>query len=189
MMKTLVLDNYDSFTYNLVHILRELEGDENLEVHRNDQISIDKVAKFDRILLSPGPGLPSESGILMDVIRKYSTDKNILGVCLGHQAIAEVFGGELYNLPTVLHGIATDVLINENDALFDGVPKKFKVCRYHSWAVNPKLIGEIKVTAVDEEGEVMALVHPKYSVRGVQFHPESILTENGIKMIENWINL
>ena len=188
-MKTLVLDNYDSFTYNLVHILRELEGDENLEVHRNDQIELDEVARFDRILLSPGPGLPEESGILMDTIRTYAPDKNILGVCLGHQAIAEVFGGELYNLPTVLHGIATNVNISNEDKLFSDVPKSFQICRYHSWAVNPKKIGEIQVTATDDEGEVMALVHPDYDVRGVQFHPESILTENGIKIIENWIKI
>ena len=188
-MKTLVLDNYDSFTYNLVHIIRELEGDENLEVHRNDQIDLEEVAKFDRILLSPGPGLPNESGILIDTIKKYAPDKNILGVCLGHQAIAEVFGGELYNLPTVLHGIATNVNILNGDALFNEIPKSFKICRYHSWAVHPEKTGGIKVTATDDDGEVMALVHPDYSVRGVQFHPESILTENGIRIIENWINL
>ncbi|MFY0628211.1 MAG: aminodeoxychorismate/anthranilate synthase component II [Reichenbachiella sp.] len=188
-MKTLVLDNYDSFTYNLVHIIRELEGDENLEVHRNDQISLKDVASFDRILLSPGPGLPKESGILMDTIRNYSADKNILGVCLGHQAIAEVYGGELYNLPTVLHGIATNVNVKENDVLFNDIPDSFQVCRYHSWAVNPDKTGDIKVTAVDDDNQVMALVHPKFSVRGVQFHPESILTENGIKMMENWISL
>jgi anthranilate synthase component 2 len=188
-MKTLVLDNYDSFTYNLVHILRELEGDANIEVHRNDQITVKEVAKFDRILLSPGPGLPSESGVLMDVIKEYAPSKNILGVCLGHQAISEVFGGELYNLPTVLHGIATDVNITEQDVLFDDIPKKFKVCRYHSWAVNPEKTGDITVTARDDQGEVMALVHKQYDVRGVQFHPESILTEHGIKMIENWTKI
>lgn len=188
-MKTLVLDNYDSFTYNLVHIIRELEGDENLEVHRNDQIALADVAKYDRILLSPGPGLPTESGILMDTIKTYAADKNILGVCLGHQAIAEVYGGELYNLPTVLHGIATNVNVKEGDALFKDIPNSFQICRYHSWAVNPKKTGDIKVIAVDDNDEVMALVHPKYSVRGVQFHPESILTENGMKIIENWIKL
>ena len=188
-MRTLVLDNYDSFTYNLVHIIRELEGDENLEVHRNDQIALSEVAKYDRILLSPGPGLPAESGILLDTIRTYAPDKNILGVCLGHQAIAEVFGGELYNLPTVLHGIATNLNITQQDVLFKDIPQQFKICRYHSWAVHPDKIGDVIVTALDDDGEIMAHKHPKYDVRGVQFHPESILTEHGIKMIENWINI
>ncbi|MCV9385431.1 anthranilate synthase component II [Reichenbachiella ulvae] len=188
-MKTLVLDNYDSFTYNLVHIIRELEGDENLEVHRNDQIKLEEVAKYDRILLSPGPGLPKDSGILMDTIKTYAPDKNILGVCLGHQAIAESFGGTLYNLPNVLHGIATNVNVKVKDILFGDIPEQFKICRYHSWAVDPKKQGDIEVTAVDDEGEIMALKHKEYDVRGVQFHPESILTEHGIKMMENWIKL
>ncbi|MGL1885556.1 MAG: aminodeoxychorismate/anthranilate synthase component II [Reichenbachiella sp.] len=188
-MKTLVLDNYDSFTYNLVHIIRELEGDEDLDVFRNDQIALEDVAKYDRILLSPGPGLPKDSGILMDTIKTYAPDKNILGVCLGHQAIAESFGGELYNLPNVLHGIATNVNIKTDDALFKDIPEQFKICRYHSWAVDPKQTGSIEVTAVDDNNEVMALVHPKYCVRGVQFHPESILTEHGMKMIDNWMKL
>lgn len=188
-MKTLVLDNYDSFTYNLVHIIREVDGDEGLDVFRNDQISLEDVAKYDRILLSPGPGLPKDSGILMDTIETYSPDKNILGVCLGHQAIAETFGGVLYNLPNVLHGIATNVNIKTDDKLFEGIPEQFKICRYHSWAVDPKQTGSIAVTALDDNDEVMALVHPEYEVRGVQFHPESILTEHGIKMIENWINI
>lgn len=188
-MKTLVLDNYDSFTYNLVHIIRELEGDENLEVHRNDQIDLTDVAKYDRILLSPGPGLPKDSGILMDTISTYAKDKNILGVCLGHQAIAESFGGKLYNLPNVLHGIATNVNVKVKDALFGDIPDNFKICRYHSWAVDPKQQGEIEVTAVDDDNEIMALKHKDYEVRGVQFHPESILTEHGIKMMENWMKL
>ncbi|UXP31854.1 aminodeoxychorismate/anthranilate synthase component II [Reichenbachiella agarivorans] len=188
-MKTLVLDNYDSFTYNLVHIIRELEGDENLDVYRNDQISLAEVAKYDRILLSPGPGLPKDSGILMDTIRTYAPDKNILGVCLGHQAIAECFGGVLYNLPNVLHGIATNVNVQSDDVLFKDIPKQFKICRYHSWAVDPKQQGDIVVTAVDDDQEIMALVHKDYQVRGVQFHPESILTEHGIKMMDNWMKL
>lgn len=188
-MKTLVFDNYDSFTYNLVHMLRELEDDSNLAVYRNDQIDLRAISKYDRILLSPGPGLPSESGILLDVIRTYSKDKNIMGVCLGHQAIAEVFGGELYNMSTVLHGMSTPVRILNGDVLFKDIPESFKVCRYHSWAVNPKKIGNVRVTAVDESGEVMGLKHPDYDVRGVQFHPESILTENGLKMMENWLNI
>ncbi|SMD31644.1 anthranilate synthase component 2 [Reichenbachiella faecimaris] len=186
-MKTLVLDNYDSFTYNLVHILRELEGDENMEVFRNDEIAIDEVGKYDRILLSPGPGLPSDSGILLEVIKKYAKDKSIFGVCLGHQAIGEIFGAKLYNLPTVLHGIATNVKVDGEDRLFNGMPANFKVCRYHSWAIDPKQIGDLKVTAVDDNGEVMAIAHKEYDVKGVQFHPESILTEHGIKLMENWI--
>lgn len=186
-MKTLVLDNYDSFTYNLVHILRELEGDDKLEVYRNDQISLEDVGRYDRILLSPGPGLPDESGILLDVIKTYAADKSILGVCLGHQAIGEVFGARLYNLPTVLHGIATNVNVKESDLLFDDIPQSFKVCRYHSWAIDPGQVGDLQVTAVDDEGEVMAVAHKKYPLRGVQFHPESILTEHGIKLIDNWL--
>ncbi|MEP2026455.1 MAG: aminodeoxychorismate/anthranilate synthase component II [Reichenbachiella sp.] len=186
-MKTLVLDNYDSFTYNLVHILRELEGDESMDVFRNDEITLEEVAKYDRILLSPGPGLPSESGILMDVIKTYAKDKSILGVCLGHQAIGEIFGAKLYNLPTVLHGIATNVKIQAKDPLFHGIPENFKVCRYHSWAIDPKQVGDMKITAVDDQGEIMAIAHKEYAVKGVQFHPESILTEHGIKLMENWI--
>lgn len=186
-MKTLVLDNYDSFTYNLVHILRELEGDESMDVFRNDEISLKDVAKYDRILLSPGPGLPAESGILLDVIKTYAKDKSIFGVCLGHQAIGEVFGGKLYNLPTVLHGIATNVKVQQPDLLFNDMPENFKVCRYHSWAIDPKQVGDLQVTAVDDKGEVMAIAHKEYNVRGVQFHPESILTEHGIKLMENWI--
>lgn len=186
-MKTLVLDNYDSFTYNLVHMLRELEGDESMDVFRNDEISLKEVGKYDRILLSPGPGLPAESGILLDVIKTYAKDKSIFGVCLGHQAIGEVFGAKLYNLPTVLHGIATNVKVEQKDQLFRDMPENFKVCRYHSWAIDPKQIGDLEVTAVDDNGEVMAVAHKEYAIRGVQFHPESILTENGLKLMENWI--
>lgn len=186
-MKTLVLDNYDSFTYNLVHILRELDGDENLAVYRNDEISLKDVGEYDRILLSPGPGLPDESGILLDVIKTYAKDKSILGVCLGHQAIGEVFGAKLYNLPTVLHGIATNVNVKSEDAIFHDLPETFKVCRYHSWAIDPGHTGELQVTAVDDNGEVMAIAHKDYPLRGVQFHPESILTEHGIQLIDNWM--
>lgn len=188
-MKTLVLDNYDSFTYNLVHIIRELEGDEGLDIYRNDQIPLEDVAQYDRILLSPGPGLPKESGILKAVIEKYAADKNILGICLGHQAIAEVFGGVLYNMPEVLHGIATDIEVKSADPLFVGLPSKFKVCRYHSWAVDPQDTGDVVITAEDANGEVMGIAHKDYQVRGVQFHPESILTEHGIKMMGNWMKL
>jgi len=189
MKKVLVIDNYDSFTYNLVHILRELGLSEDMEVHRNDKISVDYAGEFESILLSPGPGLPKDAGIMPDVIKKYGPTKNILGVCLGHQGIAESFGAELFNLPTVFHGVATEVQLTEvKDRLFEGIPDTFKVCRYHSWAVKPDAVPQsIEVTVADEEGNVMALRHKEYNVRGVQFHPESIMTEHGKKMIENWL--
>ncbi len=187
-MKILVLDNYDSFTYNLVHYLEKV-SDAEIEVHRNDKISLKEIEHFDKILLSPGPGVPSESGILLDVIRTYAPSKNILGVCLGQQAIAEVFGGSLVNLSEVFHGVATPIEIIKDDLLFKDIPKKLNVGRYHSWAVNKKDFPEsLEITAVDESGEVMALHHKTYNVRAVQFHPESVLTEHGLKMIENWVN-
>ena len=189
MKKILVIDNYDSFTYNLVHILRELGYGDSMEVHRNDKISIDEVQHFDFILLSPGPGLPKDAGIMPEVIRRYGSKKNILGVCLGHQGIAETYGGELFNLPVVFHGVATKaILTNEPDEFFEGIPEEFTVCRYHSWAVISKsLPADLVVTALDEEGNVMAIRHRTHRVRGVQFHPESIMTEHGKKMIRNWI--
>jgi len=188
-MKTLVIDNYDSFTYNLVHILREVGGDENLDIYRNDAIDLDEIKRYDRILLSPGPGLPQDSGILKELVAAYAHDKSILGICLGHQAVAEVFGAQLYNMSTVLHGVSTKLKVLKPDALFHQLPTEFKVCRYHSWAIDPNDFGTMEVTAVDDQGEIMAVAHPDYSVRGVQFHPESILTEYGIKMIDNWIKL
>ena len=190
-MKVLVIDNYDSFTYNLVHILRELGLDDQMEVHRNDKISVEYVDQFDHILLSPGPGLPKDAGIMPEVIHQYAPNKNILGVCLGHQGIAENFGGQLFNLPTVFHGVATKVLLTEEkDALFDGLPSEFKVCRYHSWTVERSSVPEdMMITALDEEGSVMAIKHRMFEVRGVQFHPESIMTEHGIKMIKNWLSI
>lgn len=190
MKKVLVIDNYDSFTYNLVHILRELGLDKELEVHRNDKINVDYVNDFERILLSPGPGLPKDAGIMPEVIRKYSGSKSILGVCLGHQGIAESFGANLFNLPMVFHGVMTQTqLTNSEDVLFNGLPKSFNVCRYHSWAVTPAgLPKDLEVTAVDKDGNIMALKHKSLKVRGVQFHPESIMTEHGIKMIDNWIS-
>lgn len=190
MKKVLVIDNYDSFTYNLVHILRELGLDEEMEVHRNDKISVDYAAEFERILLSPGPGLPKDAGIMPEVIKRYADSKSILGVCLGHQGIAESFGAELFNLPTVFHGVATRVdLTADQDVLFEGLPPYFDVCRYHSWAVRPEhLPATLKVTAVDDEGNIMALKHADLKVRGVQFHPESIMTEHGKQMMKNWIS-
>ena len=189
MKKVLVIDNYDSFTYNLVHILRELGLENELEVHRNDKITVDYVADFERILLSPGPGLPKDAGIMPEVIKRYSDSKSILGVCLGHQGISESFGAELFNLPTVFHGVATKtVLTDESDVLFEGLPGEFNVCRYHSWAVTPTGLPDcLKVTATDESGNIMAIKHADYKVRGVQFHPESIMTEHGIQMIDNWL--
>lgn len=183
----LVFDNYDSFTYNLVHAVKKL-GFSNVEVHRNDQISLDEIARFDKIILSPGPGVPSESGILLDVIKTYAPTKPILGVCLGEQAIAEAFGGTLINLPNVHHGVSSEVDIIEDDILFNGLDKKLEVGRYHSWAVQKESLPEcLKITAVDEEGMIMALAHREYDVRGVQFHPESVLTPKGEEMLKNWL--
>ena len=183
----LVFDNYDSFTYNLVHAVKKL-GFSNVEVHRNDQISLDEIARFDKIILSPGPGVPSESGILLDVIKTYAPTKPILGVCLGEQAIAEAFSGTLINLPNVHHGVSSEVDIIEDDILFNGLDKKLEVGRYHSWAVQKESLPEcLKITAVDEEGMIMALAHREYDVRGVQFHPESVLTPKGEEMLKNWL--
>jgi len=187
-MKILVLDNYDSFTYNLVHLIKAL-GYTDLEVHRNDKIEIGEIKKYDKILLSPGPGIPSEAGILQPVIREYAASKSILGVCLGHQAIGEVFGGTLINLSLVFHGIATPITIMSEDKLFNGVPKEFPVGRYHSWAVDR--VGfptdTMEITAVDADGKIMALSHKTFDVKGVQFHPESILTEHGEVLMNNWL--
>ncbi len=184
----LVIDNYDSFTYNLVHLLQELNA--SYEVVRNDKFDINEVEKYDKILLSPGPGIPEEAGLLLDVIRKYAPTKSILGICLGQQAIAEVFGAKLYNMPKPLHGVATSIEITDNsETLFTNFPEDSKIGRYHSWAVDPKtLTAELKVTAVDPNGVIMALSHTKYDVKGMQFHPESILTDNGKTLIANWIN-
>ncbi|MFT6866760.1 MAG: anthranilate synthase component 2 [Cyclobacteriaceae bacterium] len=191
MKKVLVIDNYDSFTYNLVHILRELGMSDSMEVHRNDKISVEYADQFEHILLSPGPGLPKDAGIMPELIKRYASTKNMLGVCLGHQGISENFGGSLFNLSQVFHGIATKaILTKEHDNLFAGLPEEFMVCRYHSWAVVPKSIPtELLVTAVDEVGNVMAVKHRTYNVRGVQFHPESIMTEHGIQMINNWLSI
>jgi anthranilate synthase component 2 len=186
-MNILVIDNYDSFTYNLVHLLNELDHD--AEVWRNDKFKMEDVAKFDKILLSPGPGIPSEAGLLLDVIKTYANTKSILGICLGQQAIAEVFGGELYNLSRPVHGTATNIQIkDESEILFKGLPNQFKVGRYHSWAVkSDNLPDELMITAEDEHGVMMALRHQTLDVRGVQFHPESVLTEFGKEMIKNWL--
>ena len=183
----LVFDNYDSFTYNLVHAVKKL-GYTDVEVHRNDQIALEDIARFDKIILSPGPGVPSESGILLEVIRTYAPTKPILGVCLGEQAIAEAFGGTLINLTDVHHGVSSMVDVLEEDVLFNGLAKKIEVGRYHSWAAEKSTLPEcLTITAVDEEGMIMALAHKTYDVRGVQFHPESVLTPDGEQMLKNWL--
>lgn len=188
-MKILVLDNYDSFTYNLVKIIRDLGYGEDTIVARNDKISIKEVEKFDKILLSPGPGIPEEAGIMKKLIKKYGPDKNILGICLGHQGIAEVYGSRIFNMKEVLHGIPGRVSIRVSDeTLFAGMPVEFQGCHYHSWAVAPDSVnGELEITAVDEKGIVMGIRHKKYKVKGLQFHPESILTEYGELIIKNWL--
>jgi anthranilate synthase component II len=188
-MKILVLDNYDSFTYNLVHLLKELGLENSIEVHRNDKISLEEVEKFDKILLSPGPGLPSEAGIMPELIRKYAPSKSILGICLGHQGISEIFGAKLENMTEVLHGVATKAIVTSSEErIFNNIPKELKTCRYHSWTVIPESVptNELEVT-IDENGKVMAIRHKQYDVRGLQFHPESILTEHGKQMIKNWL--
>ena len=188
-MRILVLDNYDSFTYNLVHIIREFGYGHCMDVFRNDKISLKEVDKYDKILLSPGPGIPSEAGVLLDLIQQYGPSKNILGICLGHQAIGEVYGAKLYNMTEVLHGVGTSVTLKlKEDYLFRNVPERFLVCRYHSWAVDGKTVnGKLEINALDDEGIVMGLSHKDYKVRGLQFHPESILTENGKQLIKNWL--
>lgn len=186
-MKILVLDNYDSFTYNLVHILRELGH--SPEVHRNDKIALDSVDSFDKIMLSPGPGIPDEAGIMKDLVRRYSKTKSILGICLGHQGIGEVFGAELFNIPKVLHGVTSSVsIVDDKEYLFRDVKNNFEATHYHSWAVKPESIpASLKVTAKNGEGLVMGLRHVEYDVKGLQFHPESVMTTEGPKMIANWI--
>jgi len=188
-MKILVIDNYDSFTFNLVHILEKL-GAETMAVYRNDKIDLAEVAQYDKIVLSPGPGLPSDSHILKDIIQQYGSSKSILGVCLGHQAIAEAYGGSLKNLERVFHGVKTKISVSsEGDYLFSGMPGSFECGRYHSWVVSSDdFPEELEVTARDGNGEVMALAHKEYDIRGVQWHPESILTDRGEQLLENWLN-
>jgi anthranilate synthase component II len=185
-MKVLMLDNYDSFTYNLVHILQAL-GTE-VDVFRNDTIAVEDAAGYDKIILSPGPGLPEESGILLPLIARYAAEKSFLGVCLGHQAIGEVFGGKLVNMDQVVHGKAKNTIVVQSDLLFDGLPEQFETGRYHSWVVDRATFPDaLEITAIDDDGFVMALRHRQYNVRGVQFHPESVMTPDGKKMLENWL--
>ncbi|MGB2085764.1 MAG: anthranilate synthase component II [Flavobacteriaceae bacterium] len=186
MKKVFVIDNYDSFTYNLVHYLEELNCE--VIVKRNDQFELDELESYMHILLSPGPGIPDESGLLKAAVQRYAPTKKILGICLGQQAIAEVFGATLVNLKKVYHGIATPVEIIDNDLLFEGLPKSFEVGRYHSWVVATPLPESLTATSVDQDGQLMSLRHKEYAVRAVQYHPESILTPFGKKILDNWIN-
>ena len=187
-MKILVFDNYDSFTYNLVQMIEQIMG-EKVEVFRNDQIELAEIEKYDKIVLSPGPGIPEEAGILLDLIKKYAPTKSIFGVCLGQQAIAEAFGGSLINLTEIYHGVATTAQTIKKEAmLLRDLPQNLEVGRYHSWAVNPEdFPEELEITSVDENGMIMSLQHKTYDVHAVQYHPESILTPDGRKIIENFL--
>jgi anthranilate synthase component 2 len=186
MKKVLVIDNYDSFTYNLVHYLEELQC--SVKVVRNDKVSFSEAASFDHMVLSPGPGIPDEAGRLKELIQTFAAEKRILGVCLGQQAIAEVFGGQLINLQQVYHGVATTIEILGDDSLYKGLPSRIEVGRYHSWVVAPELPDCLEVTAVDDRGAIMSLRHREFDVRGVQYHPESVLTPQGKEILSNWLN-
>lgn len=187
-MKILVFDNYDSFTYNLVHLVEKIMH-QKVTVFRNDQITLDEVGAYDKIILSPGPGLPGEAGLLLPLIKQYASSKSILGVCLGHQAIAEAFGGTLINLDKVYHGVATPIqIINQQSKLLSGLGETIYVGRYHSWIVDDKTLPpDLEITAVDDNGFIMGLQHKTYDVQGVQFHPESVLTPDGEKIMRNWL--
>ncbi|MEX0988397.1 MAG: aminodeoxychorismate/anthranilate synthase component II [Bacteroidales bacterium] len=187
-MKVLVIDNYDSFTYNLVQYIERIEGTE-VKVARNDKISLDEIGEYDKIVISPGPGIPDEAGISKAMIARYGKEKSILGVCLGHQAIAEVYGGSIRNLETVYHGVASDMQkVVKDEYLFKGVPEVFEAGRYHSWIVEKETLPDcLEVTVRNPGGDIMAIRHKEYDVKGVQFHPESVLTEYGGMMIKNWI--
>lgn len=189
-MKIMVLDNYDSFTYNLVHILKELTRGP-VDVFRNDEIAVEDASGYDKIIISPGPGIPDEAGITKRLIGQLGPSKSILGVCLGCQAIAEVFGGSIVNLDKVYHGVKTEIKITDNgDRIFHDVPASFEAGRYHSWVVNEAdLPADLKITATDDEGMIMALSHVNYDVKGVQFHPESVMTDWGKKILANWLEL
>lgn len=191
-MKILVFDNYDSFTYNLVHLIEKIINGK-VDVYRNDQLPLEKVADYDKIILSPGPGIPSEAGLLLPLIEAYAATKSILGVCLGHQAIGEAFGARLINLLSVFHGVATPINIRMKDAkpaspLFEGLQATIEAGRYHSWAIAPETLPDVfEVTATDETGMIMGIQHTAYDVQGVQFHPESILTPDGESILRNWL--
>lgn len=186
-MKVIVIDNYDSFTYNLVHYLEDLGC--TVTVKRNDQLEIKDIEPYDKIVLSPGPGVPDEAGLLKPIIEAYAKTKPILGVCLGHQAIGEVFGGTLINLDKVYHGVATPIEIIQDDPLFKGLGTSFEVGRYHSWVVQSPLPESLVLLAKESNNQVMAMRHKTYDLYGVQFHPESILSPTGKQMLNNWINM
>ncbi|MCK0130137.1 aminodeoxychorismate/anthranilate synthase component II [Flavobacteriaceae bacterium F08102] len=187
MKKIIVIDNYDSFTYNLVHYLEDLNCE--VTVKRNDQLDLEEVENFDKIVLSPGPGIPDEAGLLKAIIKRYAPTKSILGVCLGQQAIAEVFGGKIINLAEVFHGVATRVTLTVDDeSLYKGLNKQFEVGRYHSWVVDRDLPEDLEITSVDDTNQVMSLRHKRYDVKGVQYHPESVLTPDGKRILENWLH-
>ena len=187
MIKTVIIDNYDSFTYNLSHLLKELGA--SVTVVRNDKFRIEELEQFDRIVLSPGPGIPSEAGLMPQVIKAYAGRKPILGICLGHQAIGEAFGAKLLNIGNVVHGVATPAHLTEQDYLFKGLPKDIEVGRYHSWVVDDKDLPQcLEVTSRSDDGYIMSLRHREYDVRGIQFHPESVLTPQGKTIINNWLN-
>ena len=187
MKKVLVIDNYDSFTYNLVHYLEDLDCE--VTVKRNDKLTLEEVDNFNKIVLSPGPGIPDEAGLLKDIIKRYAPTKSILGVCLGQQAIGEVFGGKLENLDTVFHGVSTNITQSVDDEnLFEGLDKTFEVGRYHSWVVDTNLPDSLEATSFDENGQIMSLRHKFYDVKGVQYHPESVLTPDGKQILKNWVN-
>jgi anthranilate synthase component II len=190
MKKIIILDNYDSFTYNLLHSIEKILN-ASIDVVRNDQVDIKYFEKYDKIVLSPGPGIPDEAGILKAVIKEYAPKKSILGVCLGNQAIGEVFGGTLVNLDKVYHGVSTEITVKDkNEKIFKGVPEKFEGGRYHSWIVDKKNLPDcFIITAEDENGQIMGLKHKQYDLRGVQFHPESVLTPEGDKIIKNWLEI
>lgn len=190
MRKILVIDNYDSFTYNLVHYLEKLTN-EPVVVYRNDEITLDKIDNYDKIVLSPGPGIPVEAGICIDLIKEYAATKSILGVCLGHQALAEAFGAGLLNLDKVYHGVSSEIsVLTPDDPLYIGLPDRLEVGRYHSWIVSRDNIPDcLTVTCEDEQGLIMGVSHKEYDLKGVQYHPESVLTEHGLKIIDNWLKL
>ncbi len=190
MRKILVIDNYDSFTYNLVHYLEKLT-DEPVVVFRNDEITLDKINLYNKIVLSPGPGIPAEAGICIDLIKEYAETKSILGVCLGHQAIGEAFGAALLNLDKVYHGVSSIItVLAPDDPLYNGLPDRLEVGRYHSWIISRENMPDcFTVTCEDEQGIIMGISHKEYDLKGVQFHPESVLTEHGLKIIENWLKL
>jgi anthranilate synthase component II len=186
-MKILVLDNYDSFTYNLVYIIRQLGYGKQMDIFRNDKITLEKIEEYDKILLSPGPGLPCDAGVMPALLKKYGDTKDILGICLGHQAIGEAYGGDLINLSEVVHGLASEVKIQQ-DLLFQGIPDTFNIGRYHSWVINELTLPKnLEIIARTPDNQIMGVRHKTQKVRGLQFHPESVLTEHGVLMMKNWL--